>query len=563
MEYRPQIDKLVGQADWSRWKRQVTLLLQHQNVFGVVNGTIRKPGEQATAAEKKSFFQKDSLAQLVFSTTMDEKNLELTTTCESAQEVWDKLLSVYELSSGQKLDRLLEVFFQESYNGDEMSSHIGKLEKHFRELNEELFKFSNQRLPDIILMSRILSTLPSEYFEFKSVWESVPMEERSVSKLTERVRLIEMRLPTSASTSETALTVEKKTSKPTKIPHTQSGKKFFKCFTCGKIGHFSSQCPENKNKRKETRGQAHDAEGTVFNCEKLEHLDDTWIADTGASHHMTKNANYFVKYSKFDHPKQVKVGNAEVIEAYGSGTINVTMTVNGMMSRNHLANVWFVPKLGRNLLSIGQTVEHGYEFIVKGGTCAFTKNGQAVLCGRKRNGLYELDMNTVVPFVPASVYIASSQNLQLWHEKMCHQDKRHVKRYLDALGVKIEKDAENIECKGCILGKQHRRSFHKRVRPSQPGELISADVCGPMQTTSVGGAKYFVCFKDSYTRFRRVFILKSKAEVARSLSTFLAECDSAGHRVREFLSDGGREFDNSEVRTLLESRGINFQIVMP
>ena len=64
MEYRPQIDKLVGQADWSRWKRQVTLLLQHQNVFGVVNGTIRKPGEQATAAEKKSFFQKDSLALL-------------------------------------------------------------------------------------------------------------------------------------------------------------------------------------------------------------------------------------------------------------------------------------------------------------------------------------------------------------------------------------------------------------------------------------------------------------------------------------------------------------------
>ena len=113
MEYRPQVDKLVGQADWSGWKRQVTLLLQHQNVFGVVNGAIRRSGDQDRAAEKRSIYQKLSLAQLVFS-AINEKNLELTTTCESAQEVWDKQLSMYEISSGQKLERLLEMFFQES-----------------------------------------------------------------------------------------------------------------------------------------------------------------------------------------------------------------------------------------------------------------------------------------------------------------------------------------------------------------------------------------------------------------------------------------------------------------
>ncbi|GBM16141.1 hypothetical protein AVEN_207194-1, partial [Araneus ventricosus] len=39
-----------------------------------------------------------------------------------------------------------------------------------------------------------MSTLPSENFKFKSVLESVPVEEQSVNKLIERLRLIEIRL---------------------------------------------------------------------------------------------------------------------------------------------------------------------------------------------------------------------------------------------------------------------------------------------------------------------------------------------------------------------------------
>lgn len=40
-----------------------------------------------------------------------------------------------------------------------------------------------------------MSTLPVEYFEFKSVWEYVKIEDRIVNLLLERLRLIEMRLP--------------------------------------------------------------------------------------------------------------------------------------------------------------------------------------------------------------------------------------------------------------------------------------------------------------------------------------------------------------------------------
>ncbi|GFY43191.1 retrovirus-related Pol polyprotein from transposon TNT 1-94 [Trichonephila inaurata madagascariensis] len=34
-----------------------------------------------------------------------------------------------------------------------------------------------------------------------------------------------------------------------------------------------------------------------------------------------------------------------------------------------------------------------------------------------------------------------------------------------------------------------------------PGELINIDVCGPMQQQSLGGAKFYVCFKDDFTKY--------------------------------------------------------------
>ncbi|GFQ96301.1 CCHC-type domain-containing protein [Trichonephila clavata] len=98
---------------------------------------------------------------------MDDNNAELTSVCNTANSVWEKLLSVYEQSSGQRLDRLMDKFFRSE---KELEDDIAKLQRNFSELNDELRRVAKTTLPDLLLMSRIMSTLPSEYFEFKSVW---------------------------------------------------------------------------------------------------------------------------------------------------------------------------------------------------------------------------------------------------------------------------------------------------------------------------------------------------------------------------------------------------------
>ncbi|GFR13398.1 retrovirus-related Pol polyprotein from transposon TNT 1-94 [Trichonephila clavata] len=290
-------------------------------------------------------------------------------------------------------------------------------------------------------MSRFMSTLPSEYFEFKNVWESVPIEEKSVNKLTERLRLIEMRLP-SKSTDSSALVATRK--------------KVFKK-------------PERK---------------------------------------------YYV----------CRISQVILLRTVGRKEVNQKLKA----SKDE---------------------------------CSLLRDDRVRLKEvRTVHGLYALEMRVLYPkvCVAAEVCVASAdQYLQLWHERLCHQNKAHVKDILRKYQIKGDAKDSQI-CDGCCYGKQSRRPFGTRKqRATTPGELINTDVCGPMQQQSLGGAKYYVCFKDDFTKYRRVFFMQSKNEVSKCLETFLNEAKNTGHMIKEVLSDGGGEVINSTVKSLLEKSGIS------
>jgi hypothetical protein len=74
------------------------------------------------------------------------------------------------------------------------------------------------------------------------------------------------------------------------------------------------------------------------------------------------------------------------------------------------------------------------------------------------------------------------------------------------------------------------------------GELIHAYVNGPMSVKLLHCEQYHVCFKDSYSKYRRVFFIKLKNEVSQCLYSFLNGVSTAGHRVKMLQCDGGKEF---------------------
>uniref|UniRef100_H3HA05 Integrase catalytic domain-containing protein n=1 Tax=Phytophthora ramorum TaxID=164328 RepID=H3HA05_PHYRM len=114
-------------------------------------------------------------------------------------------------------------------------------------------------------------------------------------------------------------------------------------------------------------------------------------------------------------------------------------------------------------------------------------------------------------------------------------------------------------CDGCALGKQTRVSYMKSSpnRAKHVLEVVHSDVCGPMQTPTFGGKRYFVTFIDDKSHFCVVYLLRNKSEVAAKFAEFVAFAETqTGKRVKTLRSDNGGEYTSGAMAKFCADRGI-------
>ena len=98
----------------------------------------------------------------------------------------------------------------------------------------------------------------------------------------------------------------------------------------------------------------------------------------------------------------------------------------------------------------------------------------------------------------------------------------------------------------------------------KPGEYFHTDLCGPMQTESLGKSKYFLLFKDDATGYKYVYFLKCKSDVYDAFKGFERIVNNLFGRPMKFLrSDNGREFCNSSTQEYLSKVGIVLETTAP
>jgi hypothetical protein len=68
-----------------------------------------------------------------------------------------------------------------------------------------------------------------------------------------------------------------------------------------------------------------------------------------------------------------------------------------------------------------------------------------------------------------------------------------------------------------MLGEHHHESFPKDLvrQASHPLELVHSDICGPMTTPSLGGAKYLLTFIDDFFTFFGYILFNPKVKPLR------------------------------------------------
>lgn len=93
--------------------------------------------------------------------------------------------------------------------------------------------------------------------------------------------------------------------------------------------------------------------------------------------------------------------------------------------------------------------------------------------------------------------------------------------------------------------------------------LIHSDLCGPMQTATPQGNKYFLMLIDDYSRFIVVRLLKSKDEVSQAVQDYIAMALTRFNKKPAILrTDNGKEYITCDLENFLRKEGIQHQLTV-
>jgi hypothetical protein len=97
---------------------------------------------------------------------------------------------------------------------------------------------------------------------------------------------------------------------------------------------------------------------------RQEKKEEIWFLDSGCSNHMTGNKKWFFELEE-NFNRTVKLGNDTRMAVVAKGSIKVQ--INGIIQV--ISDVYYIPELKNNLLSIGQLQEKGLTILIRDGTC--------------------------------------------------------------------------------------------------------------------------------------------------------------------------------------------------
>ena len=388
------------------------------------------------------------------------------------------------------------------------------------------------------------------------------------------------------------------------------------CHTCGKKGHLKYMCPDKKDekgkgKEKEAKqGEGSSGEkaqaGTLYpTVSKTALLANTkltsfYYIDSGASDHLVPSKGELRAYKEFARPVEIGTADDGKIQAYGTGSLQVVSSVNGLERQGTLEDVYYTPGVQARLISLGKLQKQGWDIRIR-------EDGMVL---RDRAGDVFADIDMVNNVFPTKLRIVSPGNalvawtseyrertipelvqhlqkvamaatarggesteatLMTWHRRLGHSSFKSVVALAKngASGIVITDIPAKIPgldaCAACVAGKSvHLPHKQGRQRASRYLERVHIDIAGPMPVKSAGGKEYLYVVVDDYTRAVHTRALRLKSEAVEAFKDFKAVVENAsGYKLCEVMTDNARELSMGEMRELCEREGIKLNTTVP
>ncbi|PLW21092.1 hypothetical protein PCASD_21744 [Puccinia coronata f. sp. avenae] len=514
---------LIGNENYPMWSRRITAFLKHKELFATV---ITDPGEAPTNAVKKKLSE---AANILLTKISDKLYNRIITDANdnNGYLIWTRIKDLYAKRTGLCLSRCLTQWHKIRYNGN-LTDYLDQVESCMATFDSISYVQEGSAICGVITsaLSEERSSLTDPILTNEALLNDpvlllTKLRDIAFNERT-RKKPVNHEKPATAMTTNTRTRVRlgcrNKKHNPAVKSHTEENcwaihpKKKEEYMLHNTVA--TSQPPSNSSSSSHHQVPAF-AAVTTAHCHLARSSSSSAILDSGASHHMFNNLDFFLSTSVCSIP--ISTGrNSTDLTATRTGTALIAQTDGRTLE---LKDSLFVPGLSRNLISMTQLVKK---------TASITRSNQLVnitiddtihFTCKHSNNIMEIqgDIGPVPREALALVtttHSLSTSAFDTWHNRLGHAGIARLQSVLP--GVKLTKSGS---CDSCMKGKVSRIPFKGHLRKSDATDAI-------------------LDFKTFYE-------------------------NQTERKMKKLITDGGEEFCNNTLSDILKTHGIQHNVSPP
>ena len=297
----------------------------------------------------------------------------------------------------------------------------------------------------------------------------------------------------------------------------------------------------------------------MADCNQNNFHNFTWIADSGATTHMTNSLEGL--FDLVDANVSVSVGDGRKMKTLKTGKWRGTaIDSEGRRQQITLSNVSYVPDLMVNLFSLTAVMDKGFQvdgnhkginILKENWSMRFDKRigtpkGHVFAITMLPEGIFDREMaNLTIPYEDA-------------HQLLGHPGKNKLIGTSERLKWTLHKQTQD-DCSDCLIGKAKRMKLNKESTNQSrvPGERLMIDISSVKTKDSKRIGKYWLLLVDEATSMKWSFFLKSKDAQVPLLTGFIKTLQNQEKKVKYIRCDNAGE--NRSLQHALENEGMNIK----